>query len=252
VGHQETISKAVPLAGRKPSPKREGFTLIELLVVIAIIAILAGLLLPALSRAKAKANRIRCVSNLKQVTVALRLWADNNDGGFPWAINPSNGGTKGVPEAWRHFLVLSNELQNAALLGCPSDKKVELTKRFTNEEDQYIDEADEALSYFVGTDASENAPLTHLAGDRNLIGQENKDCPAAAITSNVTHLELDDTPRPQWDQTTHVNAGNMALGDGSVQQFSQAGLLAKLGQTSVPNPNNANHDNCILKPKPPH
>ena len=103
----------------RPCPR--GFTLIELLVVIAIIAILAGLLLPALSRAKAKANRIRCVSNLKQTALALRLWAEDNGSRFPWEVSAVNNGTKGVPEAWRHFLVLSNELQNAALLGCPSD-----------------------------------------------------------------------------------------------------------------------------------
>jgi prepilin-type N-terminal cleavage/methylation domain-containing protein/prepilin-type processing-associated H-X9-DG protein len=104
--------------------KQPGFTLIELLVVIAIIAILAGMLLPALSRAKAKAQRIACLNNLRQIALFMQLYTDDNQDVFPAHRNLGLATTAEQPSLtnWWGTAIVGYGNHNSNMFHCHSLK----------------------------------------------------------------------------------------------------------------------------------
>lgn len=96
----------------------QAFTLIELLVCIAIIMILVALLVPALERAREAGRATACLSNLRQIGVALQLYAEENGNRLPYMRDKNPSGTNDLPSP---DVVLRPHLVNLAVMRCPSD-----------------------------------------------------------------------------------------------------------------------------------
>jgi hypothetical protein len=189
------------------------------------MALLGGLVLPSLRKAQGKARRIHCISRIKQMGTAFRLWAGDygTTNEFEWYPARASTNTGGAREwvlqgqVWPVFQLMSNELNTPFILVCPADTR-KVTASFgvlrnTN------------LSYFVGLDADEYQPNGLLIGDRNLETAGQPLAPGVVTLSTNQSIG--------WTRTQHRNVGNIGLADGSAQQLSNERLREHLMQSGL-------------------
>jgi prepilin-type N-terminal cleavage/methylation domain-containing protein len=231
--------------------QKKAFTLIELLVVIAIIAILAAMLLPVLAAAKRRAQRINCVSNMKQVNLSFRIWEGDNNNLYPMAVSTSAGGamesavsnnhTSYIPLGMTNiFCVMSNELSTPKILICPSDvSHATAATNFAQLGGPVMNT--NGIGYFVCGDANESYPQMVMTGDRNIgtsgtLGtaatQVNVNMAGGATGANSYVLQsanMASTLSWAWSANDlHLKVGNLGYADGSVAEVSVSGLQSSL------------------------
>jgi hypothetical protein len=188
---------------------RSGVTWIDILVVVATIGLVAGLLLLMLAKSKARSSRIGCVNHLKQIGLGMRMFSNDHQDNFPWLVPGASGGSleySNFVEIFRHFLVVSNELSTPKVLACPNDTSRVKTTNWDKLSNGNI-------SYFVGLDSNEGRPTSVLSGDRTLSISNRPVLGLMLVTSNS---------QPRVLPGVHSRAINLAFGDGSAQEMTEA------------------------------
>jgi type II secretory pathway pseudopilin PulG len=229
-----------------PSPPNRGFTRLELVAVLAGLAVLGAVVAPVLAHSRLRSDRIICANNLRQIGLAMQLWANDHGDSIPQEVSLAEGGTRRHPLAvnvWLHFSWISNELGSAQLLFCPSDQGRPARDFSGDPNGGYLHPnfANRATSYLIShplpsgpRDIFSAGPFGLLAADRN-VGFDGTSYGCDRFKA-ARRVDL----RPpflnfRWDTNLHNNVGNVLSLDGGVAEVNNDGLLRYLRILGIDN-----------------
>jgi prepilin-type processing-associated H-X9-DG protein len=194
--------------------RNQALTLVEVLVVIFVVGFFVLVILSSGDNTRyRKARRIACVNNLKEISVACRIWEGDHGDKYPMNVSVTNGGAMELARAGDAaiiFQVMSNELSTPKILLCPADEDHSLATNFG------VGFSAKNISYFANPDASQTNTQSLLSGD------DNFEIGGVPVESGL--LQISTNTSIAWSAARHGRAGNVAFTDGSVQQLTTSGL----------------------------
>ena len=215
------------------SRRRQAFTLIELLVVIAIIGILASMLLPTLSRALAKAKRIKCVANMRQIGTGLIMFAQDNDDRLPWQLTPSGQ----IEHFGKYFALdpgsifasrgVKREIVTPKILWSPCDAERQAAAEYAVQDWETYKTREgrpmrnDAISYVFCEGGDIGRPMTVLAATRNL---SHSDLADAHWVGADERVGKEGNPPENAMTGLFESQGQLALADGSAKLSKDSDL----------------------------
>ena len=215
----------------------QAFALREALVIIALLAVLMAMLLPAMTKAKVRISRINCANNLKQISLAFKMWPIDSTDSYPTQVSVTNGGTMELivqGDVFTTFLVMSNELNTPNVLICPNETEAKRTTATT-----WSDQApagqipftnNNNTSYFIGVDAEDAWPQMLLVGDSHFALDGKRVPPGLRRLGTNSPVSW-----PEPIRERHERGGNIGLTDGSVINCDTKSFREMLRQSGNPN-----------------
>jgi hypothetical protein len=190
-------------------------TVFEVVVIVTCVVILGAVFLSLYidqNPRHSRAPRIQCVSNLKQIDLAFRIWEGENNNQYPMAVSITNGGALEMMETGNLTACLqcaSNEMSTPKIFVCPADPDRTCATNWNELNSLHV-------SYFISADASEDHPEMVLDGDDNFL--------ISGEPAKSSLLEFSSNSPVTWSEKRHRYCGNLGFTDGSVQEISQGGL----------------------------